>query len=48
MAFATSPTSARVGRGLRIIESSIWVAVITGFDARFDARMISFWMCGTL
>ena len=30
-AFATSDASARVGRGLTIIESSIWVATITGF-----------------
>ncbi len=29
-ALATSVTSARVGRGLRIMESSIWVAVMTG------------------
>ena len=29
-ALATSDTSARVGRGLRIMESSIWVAVMTG------------------
>src|ERR687893_433841 len=27
IAFATSETSARVGRGLRIMESSIWVAL---------------------
>ena len=32
-AFATSDTSARVGRGLRIMESSICVAVTTGFPA---------------
>jgi hypothetical protein len=31
MALATSEASARVGRGLRIIESSISVAVMTGF-----------------
>jgi hypothetical protein len=31
MAFATSVTSARVGSGLLTIDSSIWVAVITGF-----------------
>ena len=30
MAFATSLASARVGRGLRIMESSICVAVMTG------------------
>jgi len=33
IALATSLASARVGRGLRIIESSICVAVITGFPA---------------
>ena len=33
-ALATSVTSALVGRGLRIMESSIWVAVITGLQAR--------------
>ena len=32
-AFATSVASALVGLGLRIIESSIYVAVITGFPA---------------
>lgn len=32
MALATSETSARVGRGFSIIESSIWVAMITGLD----------------
>ncbi len=32
-ALATSDTSARVGLGLRIMESSIWVAVITGLPA---------------
>ena len=30
-AFATSETSARVGLGFLIMESSIWVAVMTGF-----------------
>jgi hypothetical protein len=30
MAFATSEASARVGSGFVIIDSSIWVAVITG------------------
>src|ERR1041385_4622415 len=34
-AFATSVTSARVGTGLSVIDSSIWVAVITIFRARF-------------
>ncbi len=31
MAFATSVDSARVGRLFSVIDSSIWVAVITGF-----------------
>ena len=35
IAFATSVTSARVGRGEEIIDSSICVAVTTGFEARF-------------
>ena len=34
-AFATSDASARVGRGLWIIESSIWVAVMTRRPRRF-------------
>ena len=36
-AFATSDASARVGRGLRIIESSICVAVTTGIPAAAKA-----------
>ena len=41
IAFATSVASARVGRRLLTIDSSIWVAVITGLPARF-APAISF------
>ena len=29
------------------MDSSIWVAVITGFDARLHARMMFFWIWGT-
>ena len=47
MALATSATSARVGRGLRIIESSICVAVMTGLYALLHLRMMVFWMWGT-
>jgi hypothetical protein len=39
-ALATSDASARVGRGALIIESSIWVATMTGFAA-FLARLIA-------
>ena len=46
-ALATSDTSARVGRGLRIMESSIWVAVMTGRPARVPALIIFFWRMGT-
>mmetsp|Transcript_27355 Transcript_27355/g.51872 ORF Transcript_27355/g.51872 Transcript_27355/m.51872 type:complete len:337 (+) Transcript_27355:278-1288(+) len=42
-AFPTSVTSARVGRGLRCMLSSIWVATITGFPARLHSRTIFFW-----
>ena len=35
---ATSETSARVGRGAEIIDSSIWVATMTGETARRLAR----------
>ena len=34
IAVATSDTSARVGTGLEIIDSSIWVATTTGLPAR--------------
>ena len=46
IALATSVTSARVGRGLRIMESSICVAVMTGLYALLHFWMISFWMVG--
>ncbi|OPZ84652.1 MAG: hypothetical protein BWY76_01755 [bacterium ADurb.Bin429] len=46
MAFATSVTSARVGRGLRIIESSICVAVMTGLPAWLAALIICFCSSG--
>ena len=46
-ALATSFTSARVGSGERVIDSSICVAVITGFPAMLQKRMISFWISGT-
>ena len=35
-ALATSAASARVGRGLRIMESSICVAVMTSFPRQFE------------
>ncbi len=41
-AFATSLTSARVGVGELTIDSSIWVAVITGRPASTAERMIIF------
>src|SRR5262247_4112792 len=46
-AVATSETSARVGTGLLIIDSSIWVATTTGLPARRAARVSCFWMPGT-
>ena len=45
-ALATSFTSARVGSGERVIDSSICVAVITGFPDMLQKRMISFWISG--
>ncbi len=42
-ALATSLTSARVGVGAEIIDSSIWVAVITGRAYDTPVRMIRFW-----
>jgi hypothetical protein len=42
-----SHTSARVGYGWSIIESSIWVAVMTNLPHRPTLRMIAFWMEGT-
>jgi hypothetical protein len=47
MAFATSLTSARVGRGFWIIDSSIWVAVMTGRALRFACRISRFCTRGT-
>ena len=47
IAVATSETSARVGTGLVIINSSIWVATITGLPAWRQARVISFCTPGT-
>ena len=44
---ATSETSALVGRGLCTMLSSIWVAVITGFPAWLQLRMMRFWIRGT-
>ena len=46
-AVATSETSARVGTGAVIINSSICVATTTGLPARRAARVICFWMPGT-
>ena len=46
-AVATSDTSARVGTGAVIIDSSICVATTTGLPARRAARVICFWMPGT-
>ena len=40
-------TSARVGRAALTMDSSIWVAVITGFPARLHFRIISFCTRGT-
>ena len=45
---ATSETSARVGTGSTIIDSSIWVATTTGLPARRAARVICFWRAGTV
>ena len=47
MALATSLASARVGRGFSIIDSSIWVAVITGLRQAAAWRITCFWMTGT-
>ncbi|KYC62777.1 hypothetical protein B4099_2653 [Heyndrickxia coagulans] len=47
MALATSLASARVGRGLRCIESSICVAVITGLPSVLHFLIISFCTSGT-
>ena len=45
-ALATSLTSARVGEGAVIIDSSICVAVMTGVPVSTQCRMIRFWRCG--
>jgi hypothetical protein len=42
----TVHTSARVGRGAAIIESSICVAVTTGLAAMLHLRIIIFCTCG--
>ncbi len=47
IAVETSETSARVGRRCVTIDSSIWVATITGSFAPRACRMISFWIWGT-
>ena len=47
IAFATSEASARVGSGAWIIDSSICVAVITGFPRSSERRMIRFCRSGT-
>ena len=47
MAVATSLTSARVGREWVTMDSSIWVATITGTLASRACRITSFWMTGT-
>ncbi|MNS28087.1 hypothetical protein D3C72_600530 [compost metagenome] len=46
-ALATSEASARLGRGLWIIESSIWVAVMTGLPAALQAAIMAFCAIGT-
>ncbi len=43
MAFATSVDSARVGRLLAVMDSSICVAVITGLPTRLASRIMRFW-----
>ena len=45
IAFATSVASARVGKRLDTIDSSICVAVMTGFPARFAFAMSCFCVC---
>ena len=46
-ALATSEASARVGRGLVIIDSSIWVATMTGLALRRAISMTRFCRNGT-
>ena len=48
MALATSLASARVGSACSTIDSSIWVAVITGLPASRQRRMICFCSSGTI
>ena len=47
IALATSDASARVGRGWSIIDSSIWVAVITTLPAALAISMMRFCKVGT-
>ena len=47
IALATSDASARVGRGACTIDSSIWVAVMTGLPRRLASRISRFWTSGT-
>ena len=44
---ATSETSARVGRGAEIIDSSIWVATMTGRAFSLARPIARFWTSGT-
>lgn len=46
-AFATSVISARVGRGLLIMDSSIWVAQMTNLPAMLALVIIIFCATGT-
>ena len=46
-ALATSVASARVGSGAWIIDSSIWVAVITNLPCWVARRIVSFCISGT-
>jgi hypothetical protein len=46
-ALATSDASARVGRGALIIDSSIWVATMTGFAACLARLIARFCTSGT-
>ena len=47
-ALATSVTSARVGMGLSIIDSSRWVATMTGLPATTQRRTMSRWAPGSI
>ena len=47
IALAMSVASARVGSGCSIIDSSIWVAVITSLPWAPARRITSFWISGT-